>query len=333
MVLFPKMALTPVSPMEIRPHRSPAESDMSEEVWTIQELTRAATEVLAKKGFEAARLESEVLLASTLGLERLDLYSQFDMPVSPESRQRFREVLKRRLAGEPVAYITGVRDFLDSTFSVNPHVLIPRPETEHLVEAAIGFLCAVGGSPSLLELGTGSGCVIGTVICGVDDSTGVGVDISEKAVEVAQENLFGLGVAKRVELRVGDLFEPVEAGETFDIILSNPPYITESERESLPKDVCDYEPPQALFSPEDALWYHRRIIERAGEYLSPQGAVMLELPGHGYDELENWCREQTEYRSFRLIRDYAGSERVFVVARNSIPSDVGGHLSAPVLDS
>jgi release factor glutamine methyltransferase len=256
---------------------------MTDEVWTIQRILGSAEGYFREKKIDNPRLDAELLLARALGCERIRLYTHFDQPLSDDERTRYRELVKRRAAYEPVAYILGEREFFARTFLVSKAVLIPRPETEHLVEEALGWAERTGRTaPRVLDVGTGSGCLAVSLACEWPDAQVVAVDISEDALAVARANAEKHGVAGRVELRRGDLFATV-GGERFDVVVSNPPYVETAARARLMPDVRDWEPAVALFAGSDGLEVVRRLCAEVVGHLEPGGLFACEF-GHTHRE-------------------------------------------------
>ena len=276
------------------------------------ELARAGTDVLARRGDGDHRLESEILLAHVLGLDRMGLYLRYDMPVDVEPRGRFRALVRRRLAHEPVAYLTGERGFLDGVFEVTPDVLIPRPETEQCVEVAVESLSsAPTASPYVVDFGTGSGCILVSILGRVVAARGIGVDLSRAALRVARRNARRHDVEERCRWLRADMHSALVASSRWiDIVVSNPPYIGEEERASLAPDVVDNEPALALFSPDEPLHHHRRILATARASLRDGGACVFELPGSGGDALSQEART-LGYVDVEVLHDLDGHERVF----------------------
>ena len=202
---------------------------MAERVWTIGGLLQWTEQFLAQKGVESPRLDAQILLAHALGCDRIHLYTRFDEPADDNVRTGFRDLVRRRVEGCPVAYLVGRKEFYKLTFEVTPAVLIPRPATESLVLAALERLKPLA-APRVLDLGTGSGCIAVSVARQHAGAAVVAVDASADALAVARRNAERHGVAGRIDFRAGDLFAPV-AGETFDLIVSNPPYIPTRELE------------------------------------------------------------------------------------------------------
>jgi release factor glutamine methyltransferase len=237
-------------------------------------MLRRAREFLARKELAEARLEAELLVAHALGLDRLHLFLQLDRPVTEADIARGRELLVRRGKREPVAYLTGTREFYGRPFAVDPRVLIPRPETELLIDRARELASELARAPRIADVGTGSGCLAVTAALEIEASEVTALDLSAGALEVARGNAERLGASVRfVE---GDGLEALEG--PFDLILSNPPYIDPSERAELAPEVRDHEPAQALFTPAgDPDHWVRRLLDAAPEKLTPGGRLLIEL--------------------------------------------------------
>ncbi|MEN8158785.1 MAG: peptide chain release factor N(5)-glutamine methyltransferase [Myxococcota bacterium] len=248
---------------------------MTDQPWTVLRLLRWTTDHFASKGIETARLDAELLLAHALGVERLRLYLDFEKPVMEEERARFRMLVRQR-GGErvPVAYLTGMREFWSLPLAVTPDVLIPRPDTETLVEAVLSR-----GSRErplrVLDLGTGSGAIALALAKEWPEAEVTASDVSDAAIAVAQKNAEALGLAERVRFAAGDGFEAVP-GARFDVIVSNPPYVPEADAGTLAPELA-HEPPGALFAPGDGTALLRRIAAEAPEHLAPGGLLALEL--------------------------------------------------------
>jgi release factor glutamine methyltransferase len=281
-------------------------------LWTVQQILHASRDYLAARGVEEARLEAEYLLSSALGWNRLRLYTDFDMPLDASVKDAMREFIRRRGRGEPTAYILGVREFYGLPFRVDHRVLIPRPETEHLVDEALHALDAREAPARVLDLCTGSGCITIALAHARPHHEYVGVDISEAALSVAEENRKNLVGAARVSFLCGDLYEPAAEG-TFDLILSNPPYITADELAQLHPTVRNFEPLLALDSGDDSIAFHCRIIELGLGRLRPEGRFILEIGAGSLDALESLAHRH-ELR-LRMVNDLAGHPRVAVLER------------------
>jgi release factor glutamine methyltransferase len=272
--------------------------------WTILEILRWTTDYFRDKAVSEPRASAEVLLAHTLGVSRLDLYLRYDQPLTPEELARFKALMVRRRNGEPVAYLTGHREFWSLDFRVTPAVLIPRPETETLVAATLEAARLLRGegegctTPTLanntgnsressppapnrgilgLEIGVGSGAVVIALAKELPEITWVGVDLSAAALEVARDNVRRQGVADRVHLLQADLLTAFKAQPSFDLLVANLPYVPRQEWERLPKDIKDFEPHQALVGGEDGLDLISRVIGQAHRIVGQGGWVLLEV--------------------------------------------------------
>jgi release factor glutamine methyltransferase len=282
--------------------------------WTVRRVLEAAAGLLAARGIDEARLDAEWLLAHALGARRLDLYLQMDRPLDPSERARYRELVKRRGAREPVAYIVGEAGFYSLDLHVTPDVLVPRPETELLVDRALDLLRARSqdAPPAIVaDIGAGSGAIAVAVARFGKDRVGHvhAVDTSDRALAVARRNAQRHGVADRVTLHHGDLLAPLEglAGGV-DLLLSNPPYVAEAHRALLSPEVRR-EPAQALFAPEGGLAVVRRLLEGCPGFLAPGGVVLVEL---GFDQARaaGGLATAAGLTDVRLHADLGGHERV-----------------------
>jgi release factor glutamine methyltransferase len=287
----------------------------SEKTWTILELLRWTTEHFASRGIESARLDAECLLAHVLGVDRLRLYVDFEAPVGARDRAAFRELVRIR-ANErvPVAQLVGVKEFWSLPLKVTRDVLVPRPETETLVTAALDLLPDPEAPATLLEVGTGSGAVTVAIALERPKAHLVATDISQAALEIARENADVHGVADRIRWASGDLFEPV-AGERFDVIVANPPYVAETQRNELPPELA-HEPEEALFGGEDGTAVLAALIARAGAVLVPGGGLAVELAPEQAPRVMDWCRE-AGFADVKTYRDLNQHIRV-VTARSEL---------------
>ncbi len=272
------------------------------------ELVRVTAQYLGQKGVESPRLDAELLLAHVLGVPRIQLYLQFDRPLDAGEVDAYREAVRRRARREPLAHITGAREFWSLEFQVDARVLVPRPETEVLVEAALGRM---GPAGRLADLGAGSGAVGVALLSERPGWQGVGVDLSPGALEVAGANALRHGVDQRLELRQGDLFGPL-AGEVFDAVVANPPYIPSGDLGALEPEVADFDPRLALDGGPDGLDVIRRIAEESPAHLAPGGFVALEFGAGQEEAVARILREAGGYREVAVIRDYSGRPRVAI---------------------
>ena len=244
-----------------------------EEQWTVLKVLQWTTEYFSEKGFEQPRADAEVLLAHALGMERIHLYLNYDKPLSAEELARFRGFIRRRAAFEPTQYITGKQEFWSLDFEVTPAVLIPRPETEVLVEKALEI---AGNEPCLvLDLGTGSGAI---AVALAHERTGIRVIAADKswsAIEVARRNAVRHGVADRISFVVTDLFGAIASRPLFDLIVSNPPYVSDAEFLDLAPEIANYEPRSALRGGgKRGLALIRKILEQFHVHLKPRGSLL-----------------------------------------------------------
>jgi release factor glutamine methyltransferase len=287
---------------------------MTSKAWCIKALLETATDYLVEKGIENARLNAEVLLAHQLHVKRISLYLNFDQPLTEEEVSGYRNLIRRRLKREPLQYITGNQEFWSLAFSVNPHVLIPRPETEILVEQAITLAGTFPEGPlHILDLGTGSGIISVTLAKEIPQSRVFATDVSGDALGVASVNAREHGVSDRIAFLQGDLFEPLARRKPgFHLIASNPPYVCTHEIQGLLPEVALYEPKKALDGGADGMHYLRRIIHQAPLFLCPGGWLLLEMSPH---QVENALFELARtgmYQNEKIIEDYSHHQRVLV---------------------
>ncbi len=292
-------------------------SDASPEVWTIQRVLAWTQGHFGERGIEQPRLDAEVLLADTLGVDRLYLYTHFDQPLTPDERQRFREVVKRRAAREPVAHIRGRKEFYGREFVVSPAVLTPRPETEHLVDAVREWVSAGAlAAPRLCDVGTGSGAIAVTLACELGDAQLVATDLSAAALAVARQNAAALAVADRITFVEVDLLGalPVEL-PPFEALVANLPYIDPGERDGLPPEVRDAEPALALFAGDGGLALIARLVAVAPAHLRAGGLLALELDPRQATRVTALLEAAGCWTPAERRRDLAGHDRVVLTTR------------------
>ena len=254
---------------------------MSEgETWTPLRVLEWTTRRLASAGVDASRLEAQVLLAHALACDRVALYTMFDKPLGPEELARYRDLVKRRLAGEPVAYLVGHQEFWSLDLEVDPRVLIPRRDTETVVELVLDQVPDRAAAIAVADVATGAGPLALALARELPAARVVATDLSEGALAVARANAGRLGLADRVELRQGDLLAALPPGERFDVLVSNPPYVRSGEIDGLAPEVRR-EPRGALDGGADGLDLIRRIVAGAAAPLAPGGLLALE---HGFDQ-------------------------------------------------
>lgn len=283
-----------------------------EKAWTIRRVLAWTAEDFAGRGVDTSRLDAELLVAHALGLGRVQLYMDLDRPLTDAEREAIRALVMRRRRREPVAYIVGKKEFWGRSFAVTPAVLVPRPDSETLIERALEV---VGDGARVLDLCTGSG-ILGITIAA--ERPGVHADltdVSADALAVARQNAEALGVIERVRLLSGDLFGALSGDERYSLITANPPYIPEAEVAGLAPDVRDHEPHLALAGGADGFVVHRRIIAEAPRFLAPGGTLLIEVGAGQAPELERliialgWAEHTARHR------DLGGIERVVEARR------------------
>lgn len=282
------------------------------ETWTVQRLLEWTAGFLKQKGVDSPRLEAEILLAAAMNWKRIELYTNFDTEPDESARARYRESVKRRGAGEPVAYVVGFKEFYSIPLKVDRSVLIPRPETEQLVLETLDFLKTLAASPAVCDVGTGSGAIAVAVARNWPKSCPPGtvqaLDIDPDALAVARENARRNGVADRIEFVPSDLLEAVSG--PFDVIVGNLPYVSRPEYDALAADVRDFEPRRALLAGPEGTEVLRRLIAQAPEKLKSAGRLLLEASPMIVDAvaalLDGWS-------DVRIVKDGAALRR-FVFA-------------------
>jgi release factor glutamine methyltransferase len=294
---------------------SPASADQwsDSDPWTLLRLILWSSEYLEGKGLSSGRLDAEYLLAHVLGTGRLQLYMDFERPLKQEELNQFRPLLKRRASREPLQYILGCQPFRELELIVRPGVLIPRPETEQLVDEVLQwFLSEEVDRPTALDIGTGSGA-IALSLAAESGAKVVATDISSVALDLARSNAEAAGLEALVEFREGSIFEPIPATARFDAIVSNPPYVREKDEPLLEPEVLDWEPREALFSGKDGLDVIRDLVAGAFQYLRPGGLLALEVGLGQAREVALLLEDSGYYASVKIKRDHATLER-FVIA-------------------
>ena len=281
---------------------------------TVQDILHNAAKALEAADIPSARLDAEVLLSFCLGCDRLEFYKNPDKTVSETELSAFISLIARRLQWEPVAYITGRKEFWSFSLEVNDSVLIPRPDTEILVEEALD-ICNNFTSLDMriLDIGTGSGAIALALASEIEGVKVVATDISAPAIPLAQKNTAASGLTERIDFRQGNLFEPVEG--LFDIIVSNPPYIAAGDYEELPASVKAFEPRVALLAGVSGLEFYEKLIYSAPEYLKKNGWLLLEIGDKQEAGVRSILEASGFYESVILRRDYAGLPRVIKARR------------------
>lgn len=274
---------------------------------TYRECYEKGCHILNEAGIEESTLDARLLLEAVCGTDRNDLLAHGEQPVMSQAEEKYLNWIRQRAEHIPLQQLTGEQDFMGLTFSVNEHVLIPRQDTEILVEEVLKEL---HDRMRILDMCTGSGCILLSLLHYSNDCEGLGVDLSAEALEVAGRNVLKVLTPEKAEhahFLQSDLFEKVE--EKFEIIVSNPPYIASAEVEKLMPEVRDHEPRMALDGTEDGLHFYRRIIEEAGKHLVSSGMLFFEI---GYDQGQavSELMRAGGYREVQVVQDYAGLDRV-----------------------
>ena len=289
------------------------------DTWTVGRLLTWGTDYLQKSGSASPRLDAQLLVGHVTGLDKVQLYVQFERPLVSGELATLRELLRRRATGEPVAYILGKKEFYGRELIVGPGVLVPRPETEHLVDTVLEHLKAHGGeSPRAVDVGTGSGAIAVTLAAELPDLVVVGTDISPAALIVAAQNAEALDVRDRVKLARGDTLEPIRNAASVDAVVSNPPYLADAAMAALPRDVRDHEPHLALHGGPDGLDVIRRLLAGAARVLRPGGLVALEVSDSAQaTRVADLLAESGAFEPARIIEDYQGLGRVVRAVRRA----------------
>lgn len=284
---------------------------MSQEQWTVMKILKWSSDDLGKRGIEKPRLDAEILLSDTLGLSRLELYTNFDKPMTPAERESFKNKLKRRRDREPIAYILGHKEFYSLDFAVKPAVLVPRPETELLVDRVLKET-GKEGTATIVDVGTGSGC-IAVAIAKNSTNTVYASDVSREALNLAQQN------ARENETEItfahGSLLEPFTEGLIFDGIVSNPPYIKSAVMAELEPELA-FEPTGALDGGQDGLDIIRPLVKEAKSRLVNGGFLLFEI-GHDQGETASQVLSDEGYTDIEILKDLAGLDRALFARRRA----------------
>ncbi len=288
------------------------------ETWTIKKLLEWICGYFEQNGVDAPRLSAELLLCHVLKLERIQLYTLYDKVVTPNDLATLRAMVKRAAEHEPVAYLVGRCEFYSLPLTITADCLIPRPETEHLVERAVDFLRSRPTPQRVLDVCTGSGCIAAAIAKNVPQADIIATDICDKALSVAATNIEKLKLTRQVQLLCGDLFDPIINGlddTQFDLIVSNPPYVSDAEFEALDKNVKDYEPALALKAGADGLDVYQRIIKQADSFLKPDGALIMEI-GYAQGPAINQLLIDSRYFTDTIIeKDFANNDRIAIAKK------------------
>jgi len=293
------------------PASSPSEQT---EAWTVGRLLTWTADFLKRKSSESPRLDAEVLLAKVLGWERVKLYTHFNEEIGDRPRGAFRELVKQRAEGTPVAYLVGYKEFYSLTLAVSPAVLIPRPDSEFVV---VEFLKLTRQREQIkaVDVGTGSGCLTLACLHQHKSAQFFAIDLSTEALGVAETNAKTLGLSERVTFRQGNLLEPVREDGPFDVILSNPPYIRSDVIPTLDPGVRLYEPHGALDGGEDGLRVVTPLVQQAIHLLKPGGHLILEIGSDQESQVRELISTQPEFDLAPTVRDHANHPRVIWATR------------------
>jgi release factor glutamine methyltransferase len=290
---------------------------LAKERWTVLKLLKWTQGYLGKKNIPNPRLESELLLSHILGFDRVGLYLNYDMTLSPGELERFRGVIERRIAGEPLQYITGYQEFWSIRFRVDPSVLIPRPETEVLVEEALRLIDLEGWhEPRIVEMGTGCGAIAISIAKSIPSTRIIATEISWEALVLARDNALAQDVVSRISLVQGNMLSFVKSGSgLFDLIISNPPYIRRGDIDNLQPEIRDFEPREALDGGIDGLDFHRRLLDEAASCLRTGGWLILEIGADQDGDTTQLTKQIGGFRQTRIIPDYSGRSRALIAQK------------------
>lgn len=280
-----------------------------QKIWRINDLLVWTTRYFLDSGIKDPRLEAEILLAYVLKKDRVYLYTNFDEPVNQAERDIYRSYIKRRSGGEPLSYITGQREFMSLSFQVGPDVLIPRPDTEVMVETVLN-MAQSEEIKRICDVGTGSGAIAISLAVYLGETEIYAVDISPAALAIARNNARMHNV--RVDFREGDLLNPMQGEEQMDMIVANLPYITEAQLKQLDKGVKDYEPRLALLASGDGLDLYRVLLPQAFQLLRPGGYILLEIDPRQSEPARQMMENFTD---IRILPDWAGRDRLVTARR------------------
>lgn len=289
------------------------------DVWTIGKLLNWTTQYLGQHGSDTPRLDAELLLAHACNCPRIGLYTTFDEVPAEQVRGAFRDLVRRRAEGAPVAYLLGRREFYSLNFRVTPDVLIPRPETEFLVVRLLDLAREIPtGQPiNIADVGVGSGILAVCAAKNLAQARIVAVDISPPALDVARQNASEHGVDQRIEFVESDLLASVDPARTFDFVVSNPPYITSDEMPQLARDVRDYEPRQALEAGPRGTEVIERLIPQAAERLRPGGALLMEISPQLETAVRGLLEQDGRFDQLETIKDLSARPRVVQARRKA----------------
>ncbi len=291
----------------------PPASQKPPDDWTILAVIQWTAAYFDSNGIDSPRTTAELLLAHALAISRIELYLRFDQPLSANERNSYKRLIRKRIKREPVAYIVGEKEFWSLPMTVNPHVLIPRPETECLVEQALADLPKknIGKPWRILELGVGSGAIVTTLAVHRGFHRFTALDISRPALAVAKSNLERHAPDAAVDLCCADLyasFDPLRA--QFDLVVSNPPYISKDDMDGLQPEITRFEPRVALCGGKSGREVLEKIIHTSPDFLKQGGILLLEIGYDQFDALKKYARDNTPFRDISVLKDLSGLDRV-----------------------
>lgn len=276
---------------------------------TVLEAIKKSTEFLDKKGIESPRINAELLLASIMKCKRLDLYLKFDQPLDETETIEYREFVRRRSTFEPLQYIIGSVEFFNLSLKVNPDVLIPRPETELLVESVLNEL-KIYPVKSILDIGTGSGAIAISLTKNLSGVKITAIDNSEKALNLAEENAVKNGLPGKIEfIRFNIEKDDFNKLKRFDVVVSNPPYVSMDEYKKLQNEITKFEPPSSVTDFHDGLSFYRIIIEKSVSLLNENGLLFFEIAKDSGDFVKKLLN-QNNFSEIKIIKDYSGNDRI-----------------------
>ncbi len=281
---------------------------------TLRDLSKDIEAQLASCGIDEAKLDARLLICHALNLEQIDYTIEKSKTVSDDDYESVMMLVRKRLKRMPMSQIFGEKEFWSRSFKVTADTLTPRPDSETLIEVALSIVSDKRDAIKILDLGTGTGCLLLTMLCEMVNATGVGTDISKKAIDVALGNALALKLSKRAEFRYSDWTSDLHEGEKFDLVISNPPYIGLNEKADLSPEVKDHEPASALFSGPNGLDDYRKIATQIGAVLNPNASIIVEI---GYRQACDVKKIFTSYgfNSISLHKDLAGRDRCLLIKK------------------
>lgn len=297
---------------------------MIKKTWTIKELLDVTITYLEEKKIPDPRPSAEILLAHQLKIDRLRLYLEYDRPLNQQEVGGYRDLIRRRLSREPVQYITGRQEFWSMEFGVSPQVLIPRPETELIIEQLLRIIRSEKNEKAeqpplhVLDLGTGSGAIALAVASEFHHASIWASDISQGAIEQATLNAKRHGLAERIHFLVGDLFEPMKTlNLSFDFILTNPPYVASEDFDSLPPEIRNFEPRIALDGHQQGMFYIKKIIQEAAVFLREGGRLLIEMDPRQVPEALKLAQGKSGFKRKQVFKDYRQLDRIVMLQKMS----------------